>query len=204
MDEILRPDKVLGGFDASNYVTKRKWANASDGTQIPISIVCQKNLVKLDGSYPMLLYGYGSYEMCIYPDFKASRLSLFDHAFIFAIAQIRGGGEMGKQWYWNGKFYEKKNTFTDFIACAEFLIEQKHCSKENLCNEGRSAGGLLIGAVLNMRPDLFRAAVAGVPFIDVLTTMLDPTIPLTTTKWEVLSFSLKISIFIFLTIETIW
>ncbi|EOX99023.1 Prolyl oligopeptidase family protein isoform 2 [Theobroma cacao] len=181
---LKKIETVLGGFDASNYVTERKWATASDGTQIPISIVHQKNLVKLDGSDPMLLYGYGSYEICIDPDFKASRLSLLDRGFIFAIAHIRGGGEMGRQWYENGKFLKKKNTFTDFIACAEFLIEKKYCSKEKLCIEGRSAGGLLIGAVLNMRPDLFKAAVAGVPFVDVLTTMLDPSIPLTTSEWE--------------------
>ncbi|XP_022763876.1 uncharacterized protein LOC111309190 [Durio zibethinus] len=181
---LKKIETVLGGFDASNYVTERKWAAASDGTQIPISIVYQKNLVKLDGSDPMLLYGYGSYEVCVDPDFKASRLSLLDRGFVFAIAHIRGGGEMGRQWYENGKFLKKKNTFTDFIACAEFLIEKKYCSKEKLCIEGRSAGGLLIGAVLNMRPDLFKAAVAGVPFVDVLTTMLDPTIPLTTSEWE--------------------
>ncbi|PPR98904.1 hypothetical protein GOBAR_AA21747 [Gossypium barbadense] len=181
---LKKIETVLGGFDASNYVTERKWATASDGTQIPISIVYQKNLVKLDGSDPMLLYGYGSYEICIDPDFKASRLSLLDRGFIFAIAHIRGGGEMGRQWYENGKFLKKKNTFTDFISCAEYLIEQKYCSKEKLCIEGRSAGGLLIGAVLNMRPDLWKAAVAGVPFVDVLTTMLDPTIPLTTSEWE--------------------
>ncbi|OMO62317.1 hypothetical protein COLO4_33142 [Corchorus olitorius] len=181
---LKKIETVLGGFDASNYVTERKWATASDGTQIPISIVYQKNLVKLDGSDPMLLYGYGSYEICIDPDFRATRLSLLDRGFIFAIAHIRGGGEMGRQWYENGKFLKKKNTFTDFIACAEYLIEQKYCSKEKLSIEGRSAGGLLIGAVLNMRPDLFKAAVAGVPFVDVLTTMLDPTIPLTTSEWE--------------------
>jgi oligopeptidase B len=175
---------VLGGFDASNYVTERKWVHTSDGTQVPISIVYNKNLVKLDGSDPLLLYGYGSYEICIDPSFKESRLSLLDRGFIFVIAHIRGGGELGRQWYENGKYLKKINTFTDFIACAEYLIENKYCSKEKLCIEGRSAGGLLIGAVLNMRPDLFTAAVAGVPFVDVLTTMLDPTIPLTTAEWE--------------------
>lgn len=122
------------------------------------------------------------------PSFKGSRLSLLDRGFIYAIAHIRGGGEMGRQWYENGKLSKKKNTFTDFIACAEYLIEKKYCTKEKLCIEGRSAGGLLIGAVLNMRPDLFKAAIAGVPFVDVLTTMLDPTIPLTTSEWEVSSF----------------
>ncbi|GAB4839665.1 hypothetical protein Ancab_029191 [Ancistrocladus abbreviatus] len=181
---LKKIEPVLGGFDASKYATERKWATASDGTQIPISIVYQMNLVKLDGSDPLLLYGYGSYEICYDPNFKASSLSLLHRGFIVAIAHVRGGGEMGRQWYENGKFLKKKNTFTDFIACAEYLIENKYCSKEKLCITGRSAGGLLIGAVLNMRPDLFKAAVAGVPFVDVLTTMLDPTIPLTTAEWE--------------------
>ncbi|KAK2635155.1 hypothetical protein Ddye_029947 [Dipteronia dyeriana] len=181
---LKKIETVLGGFDASNYVTERKWATASDGTQIPISIVYRKNLVKLDGSDLLLLYGYGSYEICIDPSFKASQLSLLDRGFIFAIAHIRGGGEMGRQWYENGKLLKKRNTFTDFIASAEYLIEKKYCSKEKLCIDGRSAGGLLIGAVLNMRPDLFKAAIAGVPFVDVVTTMLDPTIPLTTSEWE--------------------
>ncbi|OIT34830.1 hypothetical protein A4A49_13620 [Nicotiana attenuata] len=181
---LKKIETVLGGFDASNYVTERQWATASDGIQIPISIIYRKNLVKLDGSDPLLLYGYGSYEICIDPTFKASRLSLLDRGFIYAIAHIRGGGEMGRQWYENGKLLKKKNTFTDFIACAEYLIDKKYCSKEKLCINGRSAGGLLIGAVVNMRPDLFKVAVAGVPFVDVVTTMLDPTIPLTTSEWE--------------------
>nr|CAB3471537.1 unnamed protein product [Digitaria exilis] len=175
---------VLGGFDASNYVTERKWAAAADGTQIPMSILYRKYLVKLDGSDPMLLYGYGSYEICIDPSFRGSRFSLVDRGFIYVIAHIRGGGEMGRKWYEDGKLLKKKNTFTDFIDCAEHLIKNKYCSKEKLCINGRSAGGLLMGAVLNMRPDLFKAAVAGVPFVDVVTTMLDPTIPLTTAEWE--------------------
>ncbi|KAL6603404.1 hypothetical protein ACP70R_043765 [Stipagrostis hirtigluma subsp. patula] len=181
---LKKIDTVLGGFDASNYVTERKWAAAADGTQIPMSILYRKDLVKLDGSDPMLLYGYGSYEICIDPSFRGSRFSLVDRGFIYVIAHIRGGGEMGRKWYEDGKLLKKKNTFTDFIACAEHLIENKYCSKEKLCINGRSAGGLLMGALLNMRPDLFRAAVAGVPFVDVLTTMLDPTIPLTTAEWE--------------------
>ncbi|XP_039123711.1 protease 2 [Dioscorea cayenensis subsp. rotundata] len=181
---LKKIETVLGGFDSSNYVTDRKWAMASDGTQVPISILYRKDLVKLDGSDPLMLYGYGSYEVCIDPSFKASRLSLVDRGIIFAIAHIRGGGEMGRQWYENGKLLKKKNTFTDFISCAEYLVENKYCSKEKLCIDGRSAGGLLMGAVLNMRPDLFKAAVAGVPFVDVVTTMLDPTIPLTTSEWE--------------------
>ncbi|KAK1435949.1 hypothetical protein QVD17_01722 [Tagetes erecta] len=181
---VKKLETILGGFDSSNYVTKREWAVAQDGTLVPISIVYRKDLVKLDGSDPMLLYGYGSYEMCVDPRFKASRLSLLDRGFTYAIAHIRGGGEMGRKWYENGKYLHKKNTFTDFIDSAEYLIEKKYCTKEKLCIEGRSAGGLLIGAVLNMRPDLFKAAVAGVPFVDVVTTMLDPTIPLTTAEWE--------------------
>nr|KAJ0198638.1 hypothetical protein LSAT_V11C600305640 [Lactuca sativa] len=210
---LKKIETVLGGFDISNYVTKREWAVAQDGTHVPISIVYRKDLVKLDGSDPMLLYGYGSYEVmdlharnklelvryyivteaisiclvmqiCVDPSFKASRLSLLDRGFIYAIAHIRGGGEMGRKWYENGKYLHKKNTFTDFIDCAEYLIQKKYCTKEKLCINGRSAGGLLIGAVVNMRPDLFKAAVAGVPFVDVVTTMLDPTIPLTTAEWE--------------------
>ncbi|XP_019428333.1 PREDICTED: uncharacterized protein LOC109336282 isoform X2 [Lupinus angustifolius] len=181
---LKKIDSVLGGFDATRYVTERKWAPALDGTLIPISIVYRKDIVKLDGSDPLLLYGYGSYEVCVDPSFKSSRLSLLDRGFIYAIAHIRGGGEMGRQWYENGKLLKKKNTFTDFIASAEYLIENKFCSTEKLCIDGRSAGGLLIGAVLNMRPNLFKAAIAGVPFVDVVTTMLDPTIPLTTSEWE--------------------
>uniref|UniRef100_A0A803LS22 Prolyl endopeptidase n=1 Tax=Chenopodium quinoa TaxID=63459 RepID=A0A803LS22_CHEQI len=153
---LKKTDTVLGGFDSSNYLAERKWVTASDGTDIPLSVVYRKDLVKLDGSDPLLLYGYGSYEICIDPAFKASRLSLLDRGFIFVIAHIRGGGE----------------------------LENKYCSKEKLCIHGRSAGGLLIGGVLNMRPDLFKAAVLGVPFVDVVTTMLDPTIPLTTAEWE--------------------
>ncbi|XP_073302678.1 uncharacterized protein [Primulina huaijiensis] len=182
---LKKIEVVLGGFDSANYITERQWATALDGTQIPISMVYRKDLVKFDGSDPLLLYGYGSYEVCIDPYFKASRLSLLDRGFIFAVAHVRGGGEMGRPWYENGKLLKKKNTFTDFIACAEYLIAKKYSSVEKICIEGRSAGGLLVGAVLNMRPDLFKAAVAGVPFVDALTTMLDPTIPLTTSEWEV-------------------
>ncbi|XP_050372229.1 uncharacterized protein LOC126790128 [Argentina anserina] len=181
---LKKTETVLGDFEESKYVTERTWASAPDGTQIPISIVYRKDIIKLDGFDPLLLYGYGSYEICIDASFKASRMSLLDRGFIYAIAHIRGGGEMGRKWYEDGKLLMKKNTFTDFIACAEYLIEKKYGSKEKLSIDGRSAGGLLIGAVLNMRPDLFKAAVAGVPFVDVLTTMLDPTIPLTTSEWE--------------------
>ncbi|XP_030951878.1 uncharacterized protein LOC115975293 isoform X1 [Quercus lobata] len=183
-NKVKKNEKVLENFDASNYVIERKWANAQDGTEIPISIVYHQDLVKLDGSAPLLLTGYGSYETCTEPHFEESRLSLLDRGFIYAIAHIRGGGEMGRKWYENGKLLKKENTFTDFIHCAEYLTENKYCSKEKLSIIGGSAGGLLIGVVLNMRPDLFKVAVAEVPFVDVLTTMLDPTIPMTTLEWE--------------------
>ncbi|KAK8923585.1 hypothetical protein KSP39_PZI019845 [Platanthera zijinensis] len=176
---------VLGGFESSDYLIERKWAVSTDGTRVPISILYKKNLVKLDGFDPLLLSGYGSYGVSIGPNFKSSVFSLVDRGFIYAIAHIRGGGEMGRKWYEDGKLLKKRNTFTDFIACAEYLIDNKYGSKEKLCIiGGYRAGGLLIGAVLNMRPDLFKAAVAVAPFVDVVTTMLDPTIPLTTSEWE--------------------
>lgn len=181
---LKKVEPVLGGFDKEKYEILREWAVATDGTQVPISIVYRKDMVKLDGTDPLLLYGYGSYEICIEPDFRATRLSLIDRGFVYAIAHIRGGGEMGRKWYEDGKLLKKKNTFTDFIACAEYLLKNQFGSKEKICIDGRSAGGLLIGAVLNMRPDLFKAAVAGVPFVDVVTTMLDSSIPLTTAEWE--------------------
>lgn len=181
---LKKIEPVLGGFHVDNYVTVREWAMALDGTQIPISIVYRKDTVKLDGTDPLLLYGYGSYEVCIEPEFRSNRLALIDRGFVFAVAHIRGGGEMGRKWYEDGKLLKKKNTFTDFIACAEYLLAHNFGAQEKLCIHGRSAGGLLMGAVLNMRPDLFKVAVAGVPFVDVVTTMLDASIPLTTAEWE--------------------
>ncbi|BBN08503.1 oligopeptidase B [Marchantia polymorpha subsp. ruderalis] len=181
---LKKVQAVLGGFDSTKYVTNREWATADDGTQIPISLVYRKDLVKLDGSDPLLLYGYGSYEICIDPDFQSKRLSLLDRGLVFAIAHVRGGGEMGRKWYESGKLLCKKNTFTDFISCAEFLIEKKYGCKDKICINGRSAGGLLVGAVMTMRPELFTVAVAEVPFVDVVTTMLDESIPLTTSEWE--------------------
>ncbi|KAK9810609.1 hypothetical protein WJX73_004170 [Symbiochloris irregularis] len=182
--ETKKVQPVLGGFDSNNYKTERRWAKASDGTGIPYSLVYRQGLVKLDGSDPLLLNGYGSYEICNDPGFSRDKVSLLDRGFIFVLAHVRGGGEMGRNWYEKGKYEHKKNTFTDFIAVAEHLIDSKMTSPERLCIEGRSAGGLLIGAVLNMRPDLFSAALAGVPFVDVVTTMLDDSIPLTTGEWE--------------------
>jgi oligopeptidase B len=179
---LLKQQPVLGDFDPSRYVTKRLWAKAHDGTEIPMSIVSRRDRPSTPG--PCLLYGYGSYEMCMDPGFSSVRLSLLDRGFAFVIAHIRGGGEMGRQWYEDGKFLKKKNTFKDFISCAEHLIETGVTTSEQLCIRGGSAGGLLVGAVLNERPDLFGAAVAQVPFVDSLNTMLDPSLPLTIHEYE--------------------
>ncbi len=179
---LLKQTEVPGGFDKANYKSERVFAVASDGTKIPMSVVYRKN-VKLDGSAPMLLYGYGSYGVSISPTFSASRLALLDRGVVFAIAHIRGGGELGEPWREAGRMMNKINTFTDFIACAEHLIKSKYTSKDRLVIQGGSAGGLLMGAVTNMRPDLFKAVVAQVPFVDVLNTMLDASLPLTTSEY---------------------
>ena len=181
--EILKRTEVLGGYDPARYKTERIFATAPDGTKIPISLVYRKGLVK-DGHNPALLNGYGSYGSASFPTFSSSRVSLLDRGFVFAIAHIRGGGEMGKKWHDQGKMMSKKNTFTDFIAAAETLIAMKYTSKEKLAIEGGSAGGLLMGAVVNMRPDLFRAVIARVPFVDVVNTMLDESLPLTVGEFE--------------------
>lgn len=179
---LLKQTEVPGGFDKANYKSERAFATASDGTKIPMSVVYKRN-VKLDGSAPMLLYGYGSYGLSIPPTFSASRLALLDRGVIFAIAHIRGGGEMGEPWRDAGRMMNKINTFTDFIACAETMTKQKYTSSDRLVIQGGSAGGLLMGAVTNMRPDLFKAVVAQVPFVDVLNTMLDASLPLTTSEY---------------------
>ncbi|ORC85944.1 Oligopeptidase B [Trypanosoma theileri] len=176
--------EVGGGFNSKNYICKRCFALAPDGTEIPLSIVHDINL-DLSKPHPTMLYGYGSYGLCIEPEFGIKYLPYVDRGMIYAIAHIRGGGEMGRAWYEVGaKYLTKRNTFSDFIASAEYLIESGMTTSSLLACEGRSAGGLLIGAVLNMRPDLFRVALAGVPFVDVMTTMCDPSIPLTTGEWE--------------------
>jgi oligopeptidase B len=180
---IVKTQPVLGGYDASSYTSAREWATASDGARIPLSIVHRKD-TPLDGSAPAVLYGYGSYEHSTDPAFRASRLSLLDRGFVFAIAHVRGGGEMGRPWYEEGRLEHKSNTFTDFVVCAEHLVARRYTSPSRLAARGGSAGGLLMGAVTNMRPDLFAAIVAEVPFVDVVTTMLDPTLPLTITEWE--------------------
>jgi oligopeptidase B len=180
---LLKQQPVLGGYDPSLYECGRLWATADDGVQVPITYVHQRGLAR-DGSNPCLLVGYGSYEICLDPVFSSLRLSLLERGFVFAIAHIRGGGEMGRPWYENGKLLHKTNTFTDFVACADHLVGAGYTSASRLAIRGGSAGGLLIGAVLNLRPDLCRAAVAEVPFVDALSTMLDPTLPLTVTEWE--------------------
>lgn len=180
---LLKQEQVLGGFDSSNYVAERLHATAPDGVEVPISLVYRKGLER-DGDNPLLLYGYGSYGVSIDPAFSSPRLSLIDRGFIFAIAHVRGGQELERQWYDDGRLLNKKNTFTDFIACAEYLVREKYTRPEKLFAMGRSAGGLLMGAVANMRPDLFKGIVAEVPFVDAITTMLDPTIPLTTGEYD--------------------
>jgi len=179
---LLKQTEVPGGFDRTNYKSERVFATASDGTKIPMSMVYRKG-VKLDGSAPMLLYAYGSYGISIPPTFSSSRLSLLDRGVIYVIAHIRGGGEMGEEWREAGRMMKKMNTFTDFIACADHLIKAKYTSRDRLVIQGGSAGGLLMGAVSNLRPDLFKGVISQVPFVDVLNTMLDASLPLTTAEY---------------------
>ncbi len=181
--QLLKRRVVLGGYDPANYVSERILATAQDGTKIPISLVYRKG-TKRDGSAPLLLDGYGAYGIPNDVDFSSTRLSLLDRGFVFAIAHIRGGGELGKLWHEQGRLMNKKNTFTDFISAAEFLIAEKYTGKEHLIIEGASAGGMLMGAVTNMRPDLFKAVLTQVPFVDVINTMLDETLPLTVGEFE--------------------
>jgi len=179
----LKQQEVLGGFSPENYQAERLYATAADGVRIPISMVYRKGLEK-NGDNPLLEYGYGSYGASSDPYFDSSILSLLDRGFVYAIVQIRGGSEMGRAWYEDGKLLRKKNTFTDFIACAEHLIAGKYTRPEKLFAAGASAGGLLMGAVVNMRPDLFKGVIAGVPYVDVINTMLDPSIPLTAQEFD--------------------
>jgi oligopeptidase B len=180
---LLKQQPVLGGFDTDRYVTERLWATAEDGTSVPMTIVYRDDFVR-DGTAPALLYGYGSYEASIDPYFSSIRLSLLDRGFCFAIAHIRGGGELGRPWYEQGKLAHKRNTFGDFIACARHLIDGGWTRPSRLGIRGGSAGGLLMGAVVNAAPELFGAVVAEVPFVDVLNTICDPSLPLTVTEWE--------------------
>ena len=180
--ELKKQQEIVGGYNKDEYVTERFFAKARDGVKVPVSIVYKKG-VKKDGTNPLLLYGYGSYGNSIDASFNRNTLSLLNRGFVYAIAHIRGGQEMGRQWYENGKMMNKKNTFFDFIDCAEFLIGEKYTSKEHLYALGGSAGGLLMGAVANLRPDLWHGVIAAVPYVDVITTMSDASIPLTTGEY---------------------
>ncbi len=182
--EILKEQQVLGGkFDKENYVEERVWATARDGVKVPISMVYRKGLEK-NGKNPLLLYAYGSYGITMDTYFSSTRLSLLDRGFVYAIAHIRGGEDLGRQWYEDGKLLKKKNTFTDFIDCSKFVIDQKFTSPEHLYAEGGSAGGLLMGVIVNEAPELYNGVIAQVPFVDVITTMLDDSIPLTTGEYD--------------------
>ena len=181
--KILKEKKVLGDFNPSNYISKRIFAKARDGETIPISLVHRKDL-KPNSKTPLLQYAYGSYGHTIYPYFSTERLSLLDRGFVFAICHIRGGSYKGREWYENGKMFHKKNTFNDFIDSSKFLIEENYTSSEHLYAQGGSAGGLLMGAIINMNPELYNGVLAIVPFVDVVTTMLDDTIPLTTFEYD--------------------
>lgn len=181
---VLKEQEILGGkFDKNNYVEERIWATAQDGTKVPISIVYRKG-IKKDGSNPFLLYAYGSYGYSMDPYFSSIRLSLLDRGFIYAIAHIRGGEDLGREWYENGKLLKKKNTFTDFVDCSKYVIEQGYTSPQHLYAQGGSAGGLLMGAIVNMAPELYHGVIAQVAFVDVVTTMLDDSIPLTTGEYD--------------------
>ena len=181
---LLKQQEVVGGHEPNDYHSERIWAKAADGVLVPISLVYQKSTFSKTGKNPLLLYAYGSYGYSMDAYFSSNRLSLLQRGFVFAIAHIRGGEDLGRAWYEDGKLLKKKNTFTDFIACAEHLIEQEYTSPAHLYAMGGSAGGLLMGAVINMRPDLFNGVVANVPFVDVVTTMLDESIPLTTGEFQ--------------------
>ncbi len=181
--ELKKQQTVLGGFDKNNYVSERVFVTVRDGAKVPVSIVYRKG-TKIDGTSPLLQYAYGSYGSSTDATFSSSRLSLLDRGFVYAIAHIRGGQEMGREWYDNGKMFKKKNTFNDFVDCSEFLIKNKYCNPNKLFALGGSAGGLLMGAIVNLKPELYRGVVAAVPFVDVVTTMLDETIPLTTGEFE--------------------
>ncbi|GIJ52008.1 oligopeptidase B [Virgisporangium aliadipatigenens] len=181
---VLRKQRpVLGGYDPAQYEQHREWALADDGTRVPISLICRKGTPR-DGSAPCVIYGYGSYEASMDPWFSIARLSLVDRGVTFAVAHIRGGGEMGRAWYENGKMLAKRNTFTDFVACAEHLTKSGWTSADRLIARGGSAGGLLMGAVANLAPQAFAGIVAQVPFVDALNTILDPSLPLTVIEWE--------------------
>jgi oligopeptidase B len=182
-EKVLKQQQVLGTFDKSSYTSVRLWAKAEDGVKIPISMVHHKD-TELNADTPILLYAYGSYGSTIDPNFSTTRLSLLDRGFAFAIAHVRGGEYMGRNWYEDGKLFKKKNTFSDFISCSKFLIEASMTSADHLYAYGGSAGGLLMGVILNDAPELYKGVISAVPFVDVVTTMLDDTIPLTTSEYD--------------------
>ncbi|MFD6178965.1 MULTISPECIES: S9 family peptidase [unclassified Isoptericola] len=187
---VRKQQPVLGGYDPADYAQRREWATAEDGTRVPISLVWRRDAVTLDGAgtraepAPLLLYGYGAYEASIDPYFSVPRLSLLDRGVVFAVAHVRGGGELGRHWYDDGKLAAKEHTFTDFVACGRHLVETGWTSPERMVADGASAGGLTVGAALNLAPGLFAGVLAGVPFVDALTSMLDPTLPLTVVEWD--------------------
>ena len=180
---LLKRTPVLGGFDPGAYDTARTWATATDGARVPVDLVWKRGTPR-DGSAPLVLYGYGSYEYSMAPWFSIARLSLLDRGVVWALGHPRGGGELGRQWYLHGKLLEKRNTFTDFIAVAEHLVADGWTAPDRIAIRGGSAGGLLVGAAMELRPSLFGAVVAEVPFVDVVNTMHDETLPLTVTEWE--------------------
>ena len=181
---LLKETQVLGGYDKNLYETKRLWAEAQDGTKVPMSIVYRKDKFQQDGGNPCLVYSYGSYGSSTMPSFRSSVVSLLDRGFVYALAHIRGGQEMGRYWYEQGKLLQKKNTFTDFIDCSQFLVDQGFTSKDKLFAMGGSAGGMLMGAITNMRPDLYKGIVAAVPWMDVITDMMNEDLPLTTLEYD--------------------
>ncbi|TAD99194.1 MAG: S9 family peptidase [Bacteroidetes bacterium] len=181
---LVKQQEILGGYQASNYATERVFATAKDGTKIPMALVYRKDTFKKDGTNPTLQYAYGSYGISTEAYFRSNIISLLDRGFVYVLCNIRGGQEMGRQWYEDGKLLKKKNTFTDFIDCSEFLIKEKYSAKDKLFAQGGSAGGLLMGAIANMRPDLYKGILAIVPFVDVINTMLDSSIPLTTFEYD--------------------
>ncbi|MER3631111.1 MAG: hypothetical protein C4325_02200 [Blastocatellia bacterium] len=179
---LIKQQEIPSGYDKSKYETRRIWATARDGVKVPISLMMKKG-TKIDGTAPMLLYAYGSYGFSTMPNFSVTRLSLVDRGMIYAIAHIRGGGELGERWRQEGRMFKKMNTFNDFIDSAKWLISEKYTSPDRLVIQGGSAGGLLMGVVVNQAPELFKAAIVQVPFVDVMNTMIDETLPLTTEEW---------------------
>jgi len=180
---LLKQTEVLGGFTPENYETKRIWVDARDGVKVPMSLVYRKG-IELNGNNPTLVYAYGSYGSSTDPYFSSSRLSLLNRGFVFALAHVRGGQELGRDWYEDGKLLNKMNTFTDFIDCSQYLVDNDYTNPDKLFAMGGSAGGLLMGVIANLRPDLYKGVIAQVPFVDVVTTMLDSSIPLTTGEYD--------------------